>query len=92
MCRKVWSWRRQQWWGEVVPTFLSAVWHWEVFHGVGVQDIAEFILTDALFLLDGGGRREGKKERERNLCGGGVFPLSGPTFLAVLWIAVVRCN
>jgi hypothetical protein len=29
-------------WGEMVPLFLSAVWHKEAFHGLGVQDVAEF--------------------------------------------------
>jgi hypothetical protein len=39
MCRQVWS---QQRWGEMVSTFLSAVWCGEAFHGLGVQDVTEF--------------------------------------------------
>jgi hypothetical protein len=59
------------------------------------------ILVDALFPLDGGRRREGKKSRkikgERNCCGrnccrGGGFPRAGPTLLAVLCVTGVRCN
>jgi hypothetical protein len=38
--------------------FLSTVWFGEVFHGLGVQDVENLILVDALFLLNGGRRRE----------------------------------
>jgi hypothetical protein len=55
--RQVWSWQQQ----ETVPNFLSAVWRGEAFHGIGVQGVESLILVDALFPLDGGRRREGKK-------------------------------
>jgi hypothetical protein len=35
--------------------------HGEAFHGLGVQDVKSLILVYALFLLDEGRRREGKK-------------------------------
>jgi ribosome modulation factor len=41
MSKQVWS----QWlqgWGEIVPTFLSALLHEEAFHGLGVQVVTEF--------------------------------------------------
>jgi hypothetical protein len=40
MHRQVWS--QQQLWEEMAPNFLSAVWHGEAFHGLGVQDVVEF--------------------------------------------------
>jgi hypothetical protein len=49
-------------WQEMVPTFLSAAWSGESFHRLGVQDTESLILVDALFLLDGGKRSEGKKK------------------------------
>jgi hypothetical protein len=50
------------------------------------------ILIDAVFPLNGGKSREGKKKkRERNHCGGG-FPGAGPALLAVLQVAAVRYN
>jgi hypothetical protein len=30
------------WWGEKALLFFSAVWHSEAFHGLGVQDVADF--------------------------------------------------
>jgi hypothetical protein len=39
MCKQVWSCQQQ---GEMVPTFLSEVWCWEDFHGLGIQNVAEF--------------------------------------------------
>jgi hypothetical protein len=55
-------WSRLQW-GEMVPNFLSTAWHGEAFHRLRVQDVENLILVDALFLLDGGRRREGKKKK-----------------------------
>jgi hypothetical protein len=40
MSSQVWNW--QQWWGEIAPSFLSAVWHGEAFHELGIQDVTEF--------------------------------------------------
>jgi hypothetical protein len=34
------------------------------FHGLGVHDVKSLILVDALFLLGGRKRREGKKKRK----------------------------
>jgi hypothetical protein len=51
----------------MVPNFLSAVWHGDAFHRLGIQDVESLTLVDALFLLDGGRRREGKKKN----CHGG---------------------
>jgi hypothetical protein len=36
--------------------------HGEAFHRLGVQDVENLILVGALFLLDVGRRREGKKK------------------------------
>jgi hypothetical protein len=44
----------------MAPNFLSVTWHGEAFPGVEVQNVKSLILVDALFLLDGGRRREGK--------------------------------
>jgi hypothetical protein len=55
----------------MAQNFLSAAWHGEAFHRLGVQDVESLILVDSLFLLDGGRRREGKK---KNHHGGGGFP------------------
>jgi hypothetical protein len=38
--------------------------HGEAFHRQGVQDVKNLILVDALFLLDQGRRREGKKKEK----------------------------
>jgi hypothetical protein len=46
----------------MVPYFLSVTWQREAFHGLGVHDVKSLILVAALFLLDGGRRREGKKK------------------------------
>jgi hypothetical protein len=48
----------------MAPTFLGAALSGEAFHRLEVQDVTEFDSVDALFLLDGG-RREGKKRREK---------------------------
>jgi hypothetical protein len=66
--------------GEMAPAFLSA---WEGFprnKGSGCQSLA---LIYALFLLDGGRRREGeKKGKMRNHCGrGGFLRLDLPCWL-----------
>jgi hypothetical protein len=60
----------------MVPTYLSAACG-EAFQGQGVQDVEEFDSVDALFLFDGGWRRQGKKKRkrgERNNQRGRGFP------------------
>jgi hypothetical protein len=49
----------------MVPKFLSAAWQGKDSHRLGVQDVESLILVDALFLLDGGRRREEKKETKR---------------------------
>jgi hypothetical protein len=49
----------------MTPNFLSAVLCGEAFCGLGVHYVKSFILVDALFLLDGGKRRERKKERKK---------------------------
>jgi hypothetical protein len=41
------------------------MWLREAFHGLRIQDVKSLILFDALFLLDGRKRREGKKEKKR---------------------------
>jgi hypothetical protein len=68
MFRQVWS-QRQQWQQqqqqEMAPNFLSIMWLREAFHGLRIQDVKSLILFDALFLLDGRKRREGKKEKKR---------------------------
>jgi hypothetical protein len=47
------------------------MWHGEAFHRLGVQDVKSLILVGALFLLDGGIRREGKKkEKKKTNCMG----------------------
>jgi hypothetical protein len=81
MHRQIWSqwrWQWQQQWGwegEIVPTFLGAVWCVEAFNGVGVQDVESLILVGALFLLDGGMRKEEKERKQKRNChGGGGFP------------------
>jgi hypothetical protein len=56
----------------------------ETFHSLGDQDVVSFILFDALFLLDGGRRREGKKEEKKNTLGMESFPGARPALLAVL--------
>jgi hypothetical protein len=60
----------------MAPNFLSVTWCGEVFHELGVWDVEGLILVDALFLLDGGRRREGKrKEKEKkSLWGRRVSP------------------
>jgi hypothetical protein len=51
------------------------------------------ILVDALFPLDGGRRREGKKKRERETAMREEgFHGAGPTLLAVPWVAAIRRN
>jgi hypothetical protein len=56
---------------------------WDVFHGLRVQDVKSLILIDALFLLDQGRRREGKKkEKEKESPWGNL--------LAVLQITTVQ--
>jgi hypothetical protein len=83
MHRQVWSWWQQQ---EMAPNFLHAAWQGEAFHGLGIQDIESLILVVALFLLEGGRRTEGKKEKKSQLRRG--FP-QGWTRLAV---SVAGCS
>jgi hypothetical protein len=47
------------------PDFLSVMCCGEAFPGLGVQGVEGLILVGALFLLDGGRRREGKKKEKR---------------------------
>jgi hypothetical protein len=56
----------------MVPCFLSAACCGEAFHKLDIQDVESFILVDALLLLDGGSRKEGKKKKL--LCGRRVSP------------------
>jgi hypothetical protein len=71
----------------MAPNFLSAAWLGEDSHVIGVEDIKRLILCDALFSLDGGRRRKGKK---KIAIGEEGFPRTGPALLAVSWIAAVR--
>jgi hypothetical protein len=71
----------------MVPTFLSAVWHGEAFHRM----LQSQILVDALFLLDGGRKREKQREREIAM-GEEGFSGTGPTLLTESQVASVRCN
>jgi hypothetical protein len=48
----------------MAPIFLSVMWLGVAFHGLGVHDVKSLILVDALFLLGGRKRREGKKKRK----------------------------
>jgi hypothetical protein len=57
----------------MVPNFLSAAWHGEASHGVGVQYVKSLILFHVLFLLDGGSRRE-EKRTKINCSRGEGFP------------------
>jgi hypothetical protein len=53
------------------------MWHGEVFHMLGVQDVESLILVGDLFLLYGGRRRGQKKEKKKkkkNHHGEGRFP------------------
>jgi hypothetical protein len=47
----------------MAPNYLSAMWSGEDFPRLGVQGVEGLILFVALFLLDGGRRREGKKNK-----------------------------
>jgi hypothetical protein len=49
----------------MAPKFLSVIWNGEAFHGLGVQGAECLILVGALFPLDGGKRREGKKKEKK---------------------------
>jgi hypothetical protein len=57
------------------------MWCGEAFHGLRVQDIESLILVDALFLLDQGRRREGKKKEKKSPWGRRVFPGLDPPCL-----------
>jgi hypothetical protein len=78
----------------MVPTYLSAACG-EAFQGQGVQDVEEFDSVDALFLFDGGRRRQGKKEKEKRRekqPKGKRVSQAEPLFLAVPWVTAVWCN
>jgi hypothetical protein len=49
----------------MAPTFLNVTWHGEDFHRPGVHDVESLIVVDALFPLDGGRRREGRKKEKK---------------------------
>jgi hypothetical protein len=52
--------------------FSHVTWRGEAFHMLGVQGVKDLILVGALFSLDGGRRREGRKKekkKEKNHCG-----------------------
>jgi hypothetical protein len=95
-----WSWQQWWWWwqqqqqGEMVPNFLSITCGGETFQWIGVLDFESLSLAGALFLLDGGRKREGKKKekKKKNHCGEEHFPGAGPTLLPVQWITAIRCN
>jgi hypothetical protein len=70
----------------MAPNFLSAAWREEACHRIGVQDVDILILVDALFPLDGGRRRKGKKEKKS------PWGRRVSTLLAVLRVAAVKCN
>jgi hypothetical protein len=64
----------------MAPNFLSIMWHWQACYRLGVHDVKSLILVGALFLLDGGKRREGKKKeiKEKITMGEEGFPGAGP--------------
>jgi hypothetical protein len=73
----------------------------EAFPGLGVQGVEDLILVGALFLLNGGSRREGKKKENRKQerkkkknidVEKEDFPRPGLALLAVQCVAAVRCN
>jgi hypothetical protein len=66
------------------------MWHEEAFHRLGVHDVESLILVDALFPLDGGRKREGKKKEIKNTHHGGGGFHRGWTCLASC-AAVFRC-
>jgi hypothetical protein len=53
----------------------------EAFHRLGVHNVESLILVDALFLLDGGRKREGKKreKKKENYC----------IFLMILFMSIL---
>jgi hypothetical protein len=62
---------------------------WEGFPQARGSGSCSLILVDVLFLLDGGGKRQGKKIGERNRHGtGGFLGLD----LACWQVTAVRCN
>jgi hypothetical protein len=64
-----------------------------LYTGYGFRKSQSLILVDALFPLDGGRRREGKKKRERETAMRKEgFHGAGPTLLAVPWVAAIRRN
>jgi hypothetical protein len=71
----------------MVLSFLSVMWCGEAFHGIGVQDVESLIVVNALFPLDRGRRREGKKKEKENkiTMGKEGFPGAGPASLLVMY-------
>jgi hypothetical protein len=53
-----------------MSNFLNAAWCEEDFHRLGVQNIKSLLLVDSLYPLDGGRRRE----RRKNAVGEEDFP------------------
>jgi hypothetical protein len=80
----------------MAPNFFHVRWHGEAFHGLGVQSVEGLILVGALFMLDGGKRREKKKirkeDRKKFTMGKEGFLEDGPALLAMQQLAAVRCN
>jgi hypothetical protein len=82
----------------MAPNFLSVICCQEVFLWLGIQGSECLIVVGALFPLDGGRRREGKKKEKRKekrkkiTVGKEGFPRAGPAFLSVQWVSVFRCN
>jgi hypothetical protein len=76
--------------GENGAAFLSVPWHKEAFYRLGVQDVTEFGLIDALCSACW----EKKKKKEREECAGGFFPMASNVSLAVLCriLTAALCN
>jgi hypothetical protein len=66
----------------------------EAFHGLGIQDVKSFILAGALFPLDGGRRRKGKKKekKEKNCHVEGGSPWGWTHLAGYTVVTAVRCN
>jgi hypothetical protein len=70
-------------------------WHEEALHGLGVQGVEGLILVVALFPLDAGSRREGKKKEKKKkiiTMRKDGFCRAGPALLAMQQVTDVKCN
>jgi hypothetical protein len=74
----------------MAPNFLSAVWHGEAFHRLGVQDVKSLILLMFYFHLMEEG--EEKKKRKINHHGVGGFHLGWTHLAGCVAVEVARYN